>query len=55
MLWLLGSYVMQVITDLVSSLWLIEWSGDLRDATGNVTDPILRLGVYGAIGAAQSK
>ena len=52
--WLVISYFMQIATDLASNIWLSEWSGDSTDPD-NAVDPAVRLGVYGGIGAGQSK
>ena len=54
MICLLLGYLLQMGTDLASNIWLSEWSEDTANPD-QAPDPGLRLGVYGGIGAGQSR
>ena len=53
-MWMTAGYLVQILADLASNIWLSEWSEDSTDPE-HAADPMMRLGVYGGIGASQSE
>ncbi len=52
---ILMSFSSQLACDLGGNIWLSLWSQDMDSSSNHTMDPSERVGVYGGIGAVQSK